>query len=301
MSITQFQTLQTTFAGDEAIALTIRYKASATGTASIDTGTPDLIFTDTGVTATTATMPTSNAATAGTVEMDDASADTLGEVLDLINDSTNFEARIVAGIRASTVGNTTDEFVDNTGSGTINPGEVVEVVWNNGNVADNLTQTNFVCIGPEADSTTLEWDARLSAERDPGLKDPGTVEGSVTAPFAIPADQAIRGLSQSRIFRIEHEAADDGVVTAGVFASLITVFDASQTTEAQIWEAPDTHKGEDAELIEKDFGANPLIASPGNRLVVQHIGDPGLATSSLDVMSCLVDGGFGPPGGKNVK
>lgn len=299
MSIVALQTKQTTFAGDESIALTIRYKTSATGTASIDTGTPDLIFTDTGVVASTASLPTSNAATAGTVEMDDASADTLGETLDLINDSTNFEARISAGIRASTVGNTTDEFVDNTVSGTLNPGDVVEVVWNNGNVVDDVNRINWLCIGPEEDSS-LEWDARLSAERFPGRKEPSANEGTVAAPFAIPSDQALRGNFASRIFRILHEAADDGVTTAGVLMSSITVFDADQTTEFEIWNSPDTLQGEDSELIEKDFGANPLIANNGRRLVVRHTADPGLATSQINSQTVTVNGGFGPSGGKNL-
>ena len=90
-------------ADDVCKAIEILYVgASASGTVEVEAG-GDILFKH-GVLASEAAdtsikLPNTTSGAAGTIDVSDATADTLGEVVDGINQSANWKARIVAGLR----------------------------------------------------------------------------------------------------------------------------------------------------------------------------------------------------------
>lgn len=80
--------------------------AQVSGKVAVDASTGDLAFTHGAVGAeaadTTVGAPTLN----GTIDVSDASADTLGEVVDLINQSANWKAYLVSALRSDSANNT---------------------------------------------------------------------------------------------------------------------------------------------------------------------------------------------------
>lgn len=304
MPITRNQSVTVGFGNDNGVIIRVQYIGA--GTASFDTagGTRTIVFTDTDVTATTATLPTSNAATAGDVVLSDASANTAGELLDIINDSTNFRAHIVDALRGSLVDTGSVALVvDNTAGATLNQGDTQDINWDSSVVADGLAKEAFVSIGPEVD-TDVRFGGQLSTTNITRRKEPaatisaGGVEISNSAPLFDNRDE--RPLSQARVNTITHTVSEDEATPVAL--TQVEVFDVGQddasdpAVSVSIFSTGILTEGTDV-LPSPTLFAKSLKSSDGRRLVIRQTATPSSATFAIDAFTLTVTGGYGPPGG----
>jgi len=308
MAITRDQNRTVGFGNDNAVAIRLQYIGA--GTASMDSaGTArTIVFVDTDVVASTATLPTSSAATAGFVVLSDASANTVGEVLDIINDSTNFRAHIVDSLRSSLIDNGTVEQIVNVAGPTLNQGDTDEINWDSSLVVVAVAKEIWLSIGPEADDPDVRFGGQLSTTNITRRKEPtatitdgGGTEISNSAPAFDNRDE--RPLSQSRINTITHTASDDDATP--VSTTQVEVFDVGQTiasdpaTAVSIWSSGILTEGTDVLPSPTNF-AIPLKSSDGRRLVIRQTATPTSTDSTIDAFTLTVTGAYGPPGGDDV-
>lgn len=276
MAARKNQQFTNTLAGDETQAILIVYVGTGTATVVLSDTGGVLTFTDD---ETSAVLPDDATSTAGTLTLSVATVDTMGELADIINASTNFITILVATLRSAASDNL---MTDASFTGMVD-GNSATFVWDTG-----LTLQGRVCLGPESD-TSLVGLARQSTETV-GRKEP--LEGAGATGIA-GRDRENRGLSSARVHRVTHNTRDADVYTD----SHVEVYSSSQTADRLLFRDAGrvlaATNGEPA--TEVDWSNVPIESDPGERLVIITV-----AGGTVDAMEVSVVGAYGGPGGADT-
>lgn len=280
---TQIQNIQHINSADLSIGLHIDYIGLGVGTFDSFGSSTSFVFTDTEA---GATLPDDGTTAAGTLLLTVTTVDTCGEMINIINASSGFRARMVNAISSDETNGAVSNFTDNAGPITFT--ELgLDVFWDSSDLLAAAAIAPLgarVSIGPESDTTILRGQARDSRANF-GRKEPAT-DSTV-------ADAEIRQGSRARVDRVTHMAGGDDTDTPGG-TSIFSVFDAGQTSDDEdvIFTSPTTEVSDDDNRVVVSFDP-PLFSSWERRLVVaQTLADTTDTDEEMDAYDLIVNGAY---------
>lgn len=265
------QNLIATLAGDQGVACLIYYIGNGT-TITVEVTSTAMIFIETGATGSPS-LPNDGTSAAGTLTFSVATVDTMGELKNVINASTNFRCVLASSIQTSVSANLLIMAATACTVAGIN------IFWDQG---DN--DALLLAFGPEGDvNLDLVFAAsRVSKSTLLDYRDPmyrASTLKLIGRPF--PFDTV------SRLFRYVFSGGNAGANETPT----LTIYDSSQTADTAIWTSATTN----LTVVDSTSTFNPpaeLTSTPGNRLVAVLTSPVGTFTAS----NLEIHGGYGEPG-----
>lgn len=283
----QNQNIQHINSADLSIAIVIDYIGPTTGTVQIAATT--IVFTD----ADSGTLPDDGTTAEGTLTLTVGTVDTCQELINIINASDFFRARMANCIGADNTDGAGNNFLVVAATTISKTSGAFEVPWDSSDLLAATAGTILgarVSIGPESDGT-IAIGANRNSVSNFGRKEPNT-DSTV-------ADSAINQGSRARLDRVTHMAGGDDTDTPGG-TSIFSVYDAGQTSDAEdvIFTSPTTEVSDDDNRVVVNF-LKPLFSRINRRLVVaQTLADTTTTDEEMDAYDLIANGAYQLGGGK---
>ena len=239
---------QATLAGDETVALRIKYIGTASTAPTVQVTASAMVFVSSGDT----DLPNDGNSAAGTLTFSDGDVNTIGELADVINTTGSWRAVLLDSIRSML----SVDLKVMSATSALGPGGV-RIHWDHGDMSDGAAWTMAMAIAPGI--RTNDWH--------------GT-EGSTFPKLPIDPDDS-RWKDPAVLSRL-HGVRAWFTDTIGTSLTNISIYRSTQDADTLIEKfntaVDKTPLIGDGVPLDKDFSKYPYVGNPGERIVVTATG-----------------------------